>query len=56
MPQFRFNTISRADIERSQGGNTMIHAIDYDGSDHQLITGVPGSGTRISHYNSKKKY
>lgn len=44
MPQFRFNTISRADIERSQGGNTMIHAIDYDGNDHQLVTGVPGSG------------
>jgi DNA helicase IV len=44
MPQFRFSTISRADIERSQGGNTMIQAIDYDGSDHQLVTGVPGSG------------
>lgn len=44
MPQFRFNTISRADIERSRGGNTMIQAIDYDGNDHQLITGVPGSG------------
>jgi superfamily I DNA/RNA helicase len=44
MPQFRFNTISRADIERSQGGNTMIQAIDYEGSDHQLVTGVPGSG------------
>ena len=44
MPQFRFNTISRAEIERSQGGNTMIQAIDYDGSDHQLVTGVPGSG------------
>lgn len=44
MPQFKFNTISRVDIERSQGGNTMIHAIDYDGNDNQLITGVPGSG------------
>jgi DNA helicase IV len=44
MPQFRFNTISRADIERSQGGNTMIQAIDYDGNDNQLVTGVPGSG------------
>lgn len=44
MPQFRFNTISRADIERSRGGNIMIQAIDYDGDDHQLITGVPGSG------------
>lgn len=44
MPQFRFNTISRIDIERSQGGNTMIHAIDYDGNDHQLVMGVPGSG------------
>ena len=44
MPQFRFNTISRADIERSQGGNIMIQAIDYDGNDHQLVTGVPGSG------------
>src|SRR5690606_22296932 len=44
MPQFRFNTISRADSERSQGGKTMIQAIDYDGNDHQLVTGVPGSG------------
>jgi superfamily I DNA/RNA helicase len=44
MPQFQFNTISRADIERSRGGNVMIQAIDYDGSDHQLVTGVPGSG------------
>lgn len=44
MPQFIFNTISRADIERSQGGNIMIQAIDYDGNDHQLVTGVPGSG------------
>lgn len=44
MPQFLFNTISRADIERSQGGNIMIQAIDYDGDDHQLVTGVPGSG------------
>jgi superfamily I DNA/RNA helicase len=44
MPQFRFNTISRADIERSQGGNTMMHAIDYNGNDNQLVTGVPGSG------------
>jgi DNA helicase IV len=49
MPQFKFNTISRADIERSKGGNIMIHAIDYDGNDHQLITGRPGSGkTTIS--------
>lgn len=44
MAQFKFNTISRADIERSQGGNIMIQAIDYDGNDHQLVTGVPGSG------------
>lgn len=44
MPQFRFNTISRADIERSQGGNVMLQAIDYEGNDHQLVTGVPGSG------------
>lgn len=44
MPLFRFNTISRTDIERSRGGNIMIQAIDYDGSDHQLVTGVPGSG------------
>ncbi len=44
MPQFRFNTISRADIERSRGGNIMIHAIEYDGNDHQLVTGRPGSG------------
>lgn len=44
MPQFRFNTISREDIVRSQGGNTMITAIDYDGKDHQMVTGRPGSG------------
>jgi|GEM_PF-933362 DNA helicase IV len=49
MPQFRFNTISRADIERSQGGNIMIQAIDYEGNDHQLVSGRPGSGkTTIS--------
>jgi superfamily I DNA/RNA helicase len=44
MPQFRFNTISKADIERSPGGKIMIYAIDYDGTNHQLISGVPGSG------------
>lgn len=44
MPQFRFNTISRAEIERSQGGRVMLQAIDYPGHDHQLVTGVPGSG------------
>lgn len=44
MPQFKFNTISRADIERSEGGNIMIQAIDYNGQDHQIVTGVPGSG------------
>jgi superfamily I DNA/RNA helicase len=44
MPQFRFNTISRTDIESSLGGAQMIRAIDYDGSDYLLITGVAGSG------------
>ncbi len=44
MPQFQFNTISRAEIDRSQGGRVMLQAIDYPGHDHQLVTGVPGSG------------
>jgi len=44
MPQFRFNTVSRTDIESSLGGAQMIRAIDYDGSDNLLITGVAGSG------------
>jgi superfamily I DNA/RNA helicase len=44
MPQFKFNTISRTDIERSPGGKIMINAIDYNGPNHQIITGVPGSG------------
>jgi superfamily I DNA/RNA helicase len=44
MPQFKFNTISRTDIESSLGGAQMILAIDYDGPHHLLITGCPGSG------------
>lgn len=44
MPQFKFNTISRTDIEGSLGGALMIRAIDYDGPNHLLITGCPGSG------------
>lgn len=44
MPQFKFNTISRTDIEGSLGGAQMIRAIDYDGPHHLLITGCPGSG------------
>ena len=44
MPQFKFNTISRTDIESSLGGAQMIRAIDYDGPHHLLITGCPGSG------------
>jgi superfamily I DNA/RNA helicase len=44
MSQFIFNTISRAEIERSKGGKIMLQAIDYDGDDNQIITGVPGSG------------
>lgn len=44
MAQFRFNTISRGDIERSRGGKIMLNAIDYNGPNHQIITGVPGSG------------
>lgn len=44
MPQFRFNTISRTDIESSLGGAAMIRAIDYDGPDNLIITGVAGSG------------
>jgi len=44
MPQFKFNTISRIEIENSTGGAQMIHAIDYNGSDNLFITGVPGSG------------
>lgn len=44
MPQFKFNTISRTDIQSSLGGALMIRAIDYDGPHHLLITGCPGSG------------
>jgi superfamily I DNA/RNA helicase len=49
MPQFKFNTISRTDIQSSLGGGQMISAIDYDGPHHLLVTGCPGSGkTTIS--------
>lgn len=44
MPQFKFNIISRTDIENSVGGAHMIYAIDYDGPKHLLITGCAGSG------------
>lgn len=44
MPQFKFNTISKTDIESSLGGAQMIRAIDYDGPYNLLITGCPGSG------------
>jgi len=44
MAQFKFNTISKTDIENSEGGKQMIHPIDYDGPHHLLITGCPGSG------------
>lgn len=44
MAQFKFNTVSRTDIEGSLGGSQMLAAIDYDGPDHLLITGCPGSG------------
>jgi superfamily I DNA/RNA helicase len=44
MPQFKFNTISRTDIQGSPGGAQMINAIEYDGPNHLLITGCPGSG------------
>jgi superfamily I DNA/RNA helicase len=44
MAQFKFNTISRDDIESSPGGTQMIHAIDYDGPNNLMITGCPGSG------------
>lgn len=49
MPQFRFNTISRTEIEESAGGAQMLTAIDYSGNHHILVTGPPGSGkTTIS--------
>jgi superfamily I DNA/RNA helicase len=44
MPQFKFNTISRTDIENSLGGAQMILAIDYDGPNNLLVTGCAGSG------------
>ncbi len=44
MPQFKFNTISRTDIESSLGGAQMLRAIDYDGPYNLVITGCPGSG------------
>lgn len=44
MAQFKFNTISRNEIESSPGGTQMIHAIDYDGPSNLMITGCPGSG------------
>jgi len=44
MPQFKFNTISRTDIENSPGGQQMLYAIDYDGPKNLIITGCAGSG------------
>jgi superfamily I DNA/RNA helicase len=44
MSQFKFNTISRTDIESSLGGAQMLRAIDYDGPNNLLITGCAGSG------------
>jgi len=44
MPQFKFNTISRTDIENSLGGSQMLYAIDYDGPKNLVITGCAGSG------------
>lgn len=44
MPQFKFNTISRTDIENSLGGSQMLYAIDYDGPKNLIITGCAGSG------------
>lgn len=44
MAQFRFNTISRTDIESSLGGSQMIRAIDYDGPNNLIVSGCPGSG------------
>lgn len=44
MPQFKFNTISRTDIESSVGGAQMINAIDYDGPNNLLVSGCAGSG------------
>lgn len=44
MPQFKFNTISRTDIENSIGGSQMLYAIDYDGPKNLIITGCAGSG------------
>ena len=44
MPQFKFQIISRIDIERSQGGMVMLNAIDYDGPGNMIVTGCPGSG------------
>ncbi|GAB4039855.1 3'-5' exonuclease [Spirosoma gilvum] len=44
MPPFKFNTVTRAEISRSVGGDRMLNAIDYSGNDNVLITGCPGSG------------
>ena len=44
MPPFKFNTITRAEIQRSKGGDRMINAIDFSGENHMLISGCPGSG------------
>ncbi|GAA4213100.1 hypothetical protein GCM10022289_44790 [Pedobacter jeongneungensis] len=44
MPQFKFNTISRTDIENSLAGAQMIYAIDYDGPEKLLVTGCARSG------------
>jgi DNA helicase IV len=44
MPPFRFNIISRAEIQESVGGALMIAAIDDDGPHNMMITGPAGSG------------
>jgi len=44
MAQFKFNTIQRSQIERSRGGAVMLNAIDHNGDDNLIITGLPGSG------------
>jgi DNA helicase IV len=44
MPAFRFNIVSRSDIERSKGGKIMIQAIESEGNHNRMVIGIPGSG------------